>query len=78
MSPTGSSLLGWKGHRMKTVKSPYLGKELREGWAHVRADAQVVIAQHTPAVCAFLRTLPSENPTLFPVSIQILLRHPRK
>lgn len=30
------------GHRMKTVKPPYLGKELRAGWAHVRTDAQVV------------------------------------
>lgn len=66
------------GHRMKTVKPPYLGKELRAGWAHVRAGAQVVTAQHTDAMCALLRTLPSENLNLFPVSTQTLQRHPRK
>lgn len=66
------------GHRMKIVKPPYLGKELRAGWAHVRTDAQVVTAQHTAAMCALLRTLSSENLNLFPVSTQILQRHPRK
>lgn len=71
-------LAGSTGHRMKTVKPPYLGKELRAGWAHVRAGAQVVTAQHTAAMCALLRTLPSENLNLFPVSTQTLQRHPRK
>lgn len=40
------------GHRMKTVKPPYLGKELRAGWAHVRTDAQGHCPAHRCHVCS--------------------------